>query len=58
MSTCQVCGAWSPEDRDTGHEDAGPCPSCAAEGWTITASGELVNESEAPERDAFNETRR
>lgn len=40
--TCSACGAWSPGDPSTGYDADDLCPRCVREGWTLTASGELV----------------
>lgn len=42
--TCDICGAWSPGDPETGYDADRVCPSCGNEGWTDTAHGLVVNE--------------
>lgn len=48
MSTCPTCGAWSPDDPETGVFDD-ICPSCKEDGFTITADGEIIREREGEE---------
>lgn len=55
---CPICGAFSPDDPETGYQGGEPCPSCASEGWTLTASGDLINEQEPQEVDEFDQVRR
>ena len=31
MSECNWCGAWCPDDRETGRDPAELCPTCQAE---------------------------
>ena len=45
---CRCCGCWAPDDPETGYSDAGPCPSCSADGFAVTHTGEIINERLGP----------
>lgn len=58
--TCVKCGAWAPEDPNTGADGDGICPRCEADGYELTDAGEIVNTHEPPviPVDDFEQTRR
>lgn len=38
---CPVCGRYAPPDPDTGYDGDDICSTCAAEGFTIMADGNI-----------------
>ena len=58
--TCPVCGCWSPDDSETGYGADELCPSCKAEGFTVTANGDIIQDRdlEAEDVDEFDQVRR
>ena len=55
---CPMCGCWAPDDPETGYGADSLCPSCQADGFTETAQGELVNDQDEADVDAFEQVRR
>lgn len=43
---CLSCGRWAPPDPETGYDGDPLCPSCTAEGWSLTADGEVLSPEE------------
>jgi len=44
--TCQVCGAFAPDDPATGYAADAICPACAACGYHETAPGEFADDAD------------
>ena len=46
---CPACGRYAPPDPETGYDADDICPTCARDGWTIDARGDVVRELDRPE---------
>ena len=49
MATCGVCGAYGPDDPETGYAEE-VCPDCASRGWERDRRGQYHQ----PDRESFD----